>query len=134
MRKIFWIAGLVLVISLACEKKGEPQQKDKNIEKLVKTEKPAEPKPIESPRRIIERAEKVVAGEQTLTGEVRYSNLEGGFYELVADDGERYDPVNLPDEYKKDGLRVKFQIRAKRDIVGIHMAGKIVEIVKIEKL
>jgi hypothetical protein len=134
MRKIFWIAGLILLVGLACEKKGEPQQKDKNIEKLVETEKPAEPKPIESPRRIIERAEKVVAGEQTLTGEVRYNNLEGGFYELVADGGERYDPVNLPDEYKKDGLRVKFQIREKRDMVGIHMVGKIVEVVKIEKL
>lgn len=122
MRKIFWIAGLILLVGLACEKKGE-QRQSKNAERPAESQKP------------IQREEKkIVKDEQMMTGTVRYSNLEGGFYELVADSGERYDPVNLPDEYKKDGLRVKFQIREKRDVVGIHMVGKIVEIVKIEKL
>jgi hypothetical protein len=72
--------------------------------------------------------------KQMITGTVRYLHLEGGFYGLVGDNGEKYDPVNLPEEYKKDGLRVKFQVREKKDMVGIHMWGKIVEIVKIERL
>ena len=70
--------------------------------------------------------------EQMITGTVRYIELEGGFYELVADDGEKYDPLNLPAEYRKDGLRVKFQISEKKDIVSFHMRGKIVEVVRIE--
>jgi len=71
---------------------------------------------------------------QIITGTVRYLDFEGGFYGLVADNGERYDPVNLLKEYKKDGLRVKFQVKEKKGMVGIHMWGKIVEVVKIETL
>jgi hypothetical protein len=72
--------------------------------------------------------------EQMITGTVRYLNLEGGFYGLVADDGERYDPINLPQEYAKDGLRVRFKVKEKKGMSGIHMWGKIVEIITIEKL
>jgi len=73
-------------------------------------------------------------GKEMITGTVRYLDFEGGFYGLVGDDGEKYDPVNLPKEYKKDGLRVKFQVTEKKGMVGFHMWGKIVEVVKIEKL
>lgn len=72
--------------------------------------------------------------EQMVIGTVRYLDFEGGFYGLVADDGEKYDPVNLPKEYKKDGLRVKFQVTEKKGMVGVRMWGKIAEVVKIEKL
>ena len=69
-----------------------------------------------------------------ITGTVRYVGVEGGFYGLVADNGEKYDPINLPNEYKKNGLRVKFQVKEKKGMAGIHMWGKIVEIVKIQRL
>lgn len=68
-----------------------------------------------------------------MTGTIRYMDFEGGFYGIVADSGERYDPINLPAQYAKDGLRVRFQVKEKKGVVGIHMWGKIVEIVKIEK-
>lgn len=71
--------------------------------------------------------------EQMITGTVQYLDFEGGFYGLVADSGEKYDPINLPKEYKKDGLRVKFQVEEKKGMVGFHMWGKIVEVVKIER-
>jgi len=77
---------------------------------------------------------KALKDEQLITGTVRYIKVEGGFYGLVGDNGEHYDPVNLPKEYAKDGLRVKFQVKAMEGMVGIHMWGKIVEIVKIERL
>lgn len=69
----------------------------------------------------------------TTAGTIRYMEFEGGFYGIVADSGERYDPVNLPAEYAKDGLRVRFQVKEKKGVGSIHMWGKIVEIVKIEK-
>ncbi|MHC4642083.1 MAG: hypothetical protein ACYS32_10595 [Planctomycetota bacterium] len=68
-----------------------------------------------------------------IRGTIRYMDLEGGFYGIIADSGERYDPINLPAGYRKDGLRVRFQVKEKKGAVGIHMWGKIVEIVKIEK-
>lgn len=72
--------------------------------------------------------------EQMTTGTILHIPIEGGFYGLLADDGTKYDPVNLPEEYKQSGLRVKFMANQKKGIASIHMWGTIVEIVKIEKL
>jgi hypothetical protein len=68
-----------------------------------------------------------------MTGTIRYHSFEGGFYGIVADSGEGYDPINLPAEFARDGLRVRFQVKEKKGKVSFHMWGKIVEIVRIEK-
>jgi hypothetical protein len=68
------------------------------------------------------------------TGEVKYIDLEGGFYGIVSDDGENYDPLNLPDEFKQDGLRVRFKARVAKNQNSFHMWGKLVYILEIEKL
>lgn len=79
-------------------------------------------------------AEQLEKEEPMISGTVRYLEIEGGFYGLIADDGTKYDPINLPAEYKKNGLRVKFAVREKKGIMSFHMRGKIVEVVKIEKI
>jgi hypothetical protein len=71
---------------------------------------------------------------QMATGTILHIPIEGGFYGLLADDGTKYDPTNLPEEYKQSGLRVKFMINPKKGMASIHMWGTIVELVKIEKL
>ena len=75
-------------------------------------------------------------GEETIsgTGVVTYIDLEGGFYGVVSDDGEKYDPINLGAEFQVDGLRVSFEVKIREDMVSTHMWGTLVEIVKIEKL
>ncbi len=72
--------------------------------------------------------------EQITTGTIFHIPIEGGSYGLIADDGTKYDPTNLPEEYKQSGLRVKFLVNPKKGIASVHMWGTIVEIVKIEKL
>ena len=67
----------------------------------------------------------------TLTGTVEHVAIEGGFFAIVGDDGRTYDPVNLPDEFKKDGLKVQGTARLKEDVVGFHMYGTMIEIVDI---
>jgi len=67
------------------------------------------------------------------TGTVRYQDLEGGFFGIVADDSAKYDPGTLPAAVQKDGLRVRFT--AKR--VGgftTRMWGTRVEVQHIEPL
>ena len=55
------------------------------------------------------------------SGIIKYINLEGGFYGIIGDDGENYDPLNLPDNYRIDGLRI-FLIAIKREeLIGVHM-------------
>ena len=59
--------------------------------------------------------------------------LEGGFWGIISDDGTKYDPIYMEDEYKKDGLPVRFEVKIREDLAGFHMWGTIVEIVQIEK-
>ena len=68
------------------------------------------------------------------TGTVTYVDLEGGFYGIIGDDGERYDPINLSQTCQEDGLRVRFNAKIRDDVASTHMWGTMVEITKIEKL
>jgi hypothetical protein len=43
------------------------------------------------------------------TGTVSYVNLEGGFYGIVADNGARLDPSNLPEVFRVNGLYVHYR-------------------------
>lgn len=72
--------------------------------------------------------------DYTHKGTVRYIQVEGGFYGIEGDDGQKYDPVNLSKEFQKDGLRIAFSFNDKKDIMSVHMWGKIIEITKIKKL
>lgn len=72
----------------------------------------------------------IVEGNGTIT----YINLEGGFYGIMADDGEHYVPINLPPEFKVDGLRVKFKGKIRDDLVSIYMCGTLLELIYIKKL
>gem|GEM_PF-4816924 len=65
-------------------------------------------------------------------GVVKYIPLEGGFYGIIGCGG-RYIPLNLPEEFKKDGMKVIFKARLK-DVVTIYMWGKPVEIIEIKRL
>lgn len=70
---------------------------------------------------------------QTITGTVRHVALEGGFYGIVAEGGRRYDPVNLPDDFKQDGLSVICRARVLRDRASFHMWGQLIEIIEIQR-
>jgi hypothetical protein len=70
-----------------------------------------------------------------VNGTVRFVNLEGGFWTVRGDDNVTYDPRNgLPAAFQVEGLRVHLEARKLTDIVSIHMAGPVVEIISIVKL
>ena len=66
------------------------------------------------------------------TGTIRYIDLEGGFYGITGDDQEYYDPLNLPEGFKQDNLRVEFTARLAPNQNSIHMWGKLIYILEIE--
>jgi PBP1b-binding outer membrane lipoprotein LpoB len=66
------------------------------------------------------------------TGLVRHIDLEGGFYGIVDDMGERYDPSNLPEDFKVDSLRVRYEATV-TDKMTTHMWGRPVDIITIER-
>ncbi len=65
------------------------------------------------------------------SGTVQYIDLEGGFYGIVADDGTRYLPLNLPEEFSEDGLAVEFTGYLREDVVSIQQWGTPLEITEI---
>jgi len=84
----------------------------------------------------------VMPGDQGLHGEYRrpwvpagtvtYINLEGGFYGIIGDDGKNYLPLELDNQYKKDGLRVAFEYEPVKDTSTIQMWGEPVNLTFIE--
>lgn len=78
---------------------------------------------------VIEKKEDVVSG----VGTIKYYSLEGGFFGILADNGAKYLPTNLTDEFKKDGLLVTFKIKKQKEKAGIQIWGEYVEIVEINK-
>src|SRR6267143_5014372 len=71
-----------------------------------------------------------VAGDsvRVVTGTVKHVDLEGGFYAIHGSDGVNYDPINLPDAYRRDGLPVTATVKIRPDLVSIHMYGTIAEV------
>ncbi|MEW6702152.1 MAG: hypothetical protein AB1298_05485 [Bacteroidota bacterium] len=59
-------------------------------------------------------------------GTVKYIPIEGGFYGIVTDDNKNFDPMNLPKEFQKDGVRIYFKYVEKKNIVSAHMWGTII--------
>ena len=68
------------------------------------------------------------------TGTIRYIDLEGGFYAIEADSGQKLDPVNLRTEFEQDGLRVRFRVRMVEEVITIHQWGHPVEVLEMEAL
>ncbi|NMD53410.1 hypothetical protein HG547_17555 [Shewanella sp. DNRA4] len=60
-----------------------------------------------------------------LQGTVRYLNLEGGFWGIIADTGQKILPKNLPQEYRKDGIRLSFSAQEITGMMTIQQWGKL---------
>lgn len=68
------------------------------------------------------------------TATINYISLEGGFYGIVTEDGKHLDPINLKDEYKQNGLKVKLTYKERTDLASFHMWGRLIEIIEIRRI
>jgi len=64
------------------------------------------------------------------TGAIVFNDFEGGFYGIVGDEGSHYDPANIPEEYKVEGLQIRFSGDL-LDISSFHMWGEVLELTDI---
>jgi len=69
----------------------------------------------------------------TLDATVRFVDIEGGCWALVANDATRYEPVGLPNEFKVDGLRVQATLRQRPDMASICMIAPLAEVLSISR-
>ena len=64
------------------------------------------------------------------TGKIVYLSFEGGFYGIIAIDGNHYDPINLPPLFKHEGIIVIFLAEI-TDLGSFHMWGRVIRILFI---
>jgi hypothetical protein len=65
-----------------------------------------------------------------ITGVIRYNELEGGFFAIRGSDDVTYDPTNLPEAFRKDGLAVEAEAW-RRDVMSVRQVGPIVDLERI---
>jgi len=65
-------------------------------------------------------------------GEIVRVALEGGFWGIVASDGRRFDPGQLPAGFQKAGLRVRVVARLASGRISFRQWGQAIEIVTLE--
>lgn len=63
---------------------------------------------------------------------VKYSNLEGGNWQLMSSSGSTYLPISMPSEMRRPGLKVKCRLSPQKDVSSIYMTGEVVKIVSFE--
>jgi len=64
-------------------------------------------------------------------GEVVFVEIEGGFYGIVDQNGQKYLPSNLPDILKQNGLKVRGTAQLKSGKLGFKQWGKMIDIIEI---
>jgi hypothetical protein len=78
----------------------------------------------------VQHDEKLISAMGTVT----FIEIEGGFFGIIADNGDKYRPLNLPKDFQKDGVRVRFEGKINSDIMGVYMWGEAIEIKNIKGL
>lgn len=66
-------------------------------------------------------------------GVVERVELEGGFFGIITETGEKLLPVHLPEKFKKSGLTVRLRYRELNNVMTARMWGKSVMILEIEE-
>ncbi len=66
-----------------------------------------------------------------ITGSVHHLDLEGGLYVIRDADGVNYNPTNLPEGFRVEGMAVVAHARRRDDLSSIGMVGPIVDLVRI---
>lgn len=69
-----------------------------------------------------------------LKGTIRRNDLEGGFWELCADGGERYQLAGGDDALRQEGARVEVDGSVDRGAFGIGMTGPTLRVKSYRRL
>lgn len=68
-----------------------------------------------------------------IEGTIRHLDLEGGVWVLEGDDGTTWNPTNLPEGFRTEGLEVEAEARIQEDAMSMAMVGPLIEIVRIRR-
>jgi len=69
-----------------------------------------------------------------ITGTVHRLEVEGGVFVIRDAQGTQYNPTNLPDAFRKEGIAVEAEARRRDDMASIGMVGPIIELRRIRQV
>ena len=69
-----------------------------------------------------------------LTGTIRMNDLEGGFYQLVADDGTTYELDGNDPLLSKDGARVEMDGTVDKQTMSFRMVGPRLKVTAVKQI
>jgi len=67
----------------------------------------------------------------TVNATVEFLNLEGGCWTIAPSEHVYYLPLNLPDQFRQDGLKVRVELLRRDDYGSVCMVGSVVQILSI---
>lgn len=109
--------AIALIAAAACSPENSPKTGPAPV-----VEEPARPGAAEQPEDVLR-----------LSGTVHHLDLEGGVYVIRTADGTQYRPIELPEEFRVDGLAVEVNARRRDDVMTVDMAGQAIELLDIRK-
>ena len=110
----------LLVIILAVVISGCQQQ-----ETTSPIKKASEPTKIQTPKKITKQEDNMKSlSKFPHQGTVHYIALEGGFYGIITNKGEKLLPLNLDKKYMKHGTIISFSGSYEKDVMTIQQWGK----------
>ena len=68
-----------------------------------------------------------------LTGTVTKMDIEGGLWVIRAQDGAKYNVINLPQDFRVDGAEIEADARRRENVQTIDMAGPSIDIQRIRR-
>lgn len=68
-----------------------------------------------------------------VAGTVEHLEVEGGVWVIRAEDGSTYNPMNLPPDFRVEGLAVEADAVVRDDLASFKMVGPIVELVRVRR-
>ena len=74
-----------------------------------------------------------MSNKKTITATIVYQEIEGGFWGLIDQDGNHWLPINMPEQLKYAGKKIKLVIR-EVDMMTTSMWGKPVKVVSFSTL
>lgn len=72
-----------------------------------------------------------VAESFRIVGTVQFVDVEGGVFIIRDAEGRNFNPINLPEAFKRDGLAVEADARQREDLTSTAMVAQMVEILRI---
>lgn len=66
-----------------------------------------------------------------ITGTVHHLDLEGGLFVIRDAEGTQYNPINLPEAFRVDGMAVEADARRRDNMASIGMVGPLVELLRV---